>query len=70
MGWEWHNRDRDSKGRWRRTEKTEQLHIRVNVFQRELIRARANARHMDISEYLMDLVTRDLHGAEYVTEEG
>lgn len=62
MGWEWHNRPRDSDGRFtgRREDADCQVHMRCSMRQREEIRNRAFARHMDITEYLLHLVEDDL----------
>ncbi len=73
MGWEWHNRQRTTHGTWARSERTERLQLRCTPLQRELIRGRAYARHMDMSEYLLDLVNRDMLRERYgidLTESG
>ena len=59
MGWEYHNRKRTPHGTWARTDRTERLQIRCTHLERELIRSRAYARQMDMSEYMLSLVQRD-----------
>lgn len=63
MGWEWHNRERDRCGQFAggREMLNCQVHIRCTKAQRESIRARAFAQQKDITEYLLDLVDRDIH---------
>ena len=68
MGWEWHNRERDRKGRFTGERRTEQLHIRVSEQELERIRAYANAEQMDISEYILTLVKRDQLRIQYGIE--
>ena len=65
MGWEYHNRERGKGGRFASTGRYAQLHLWCNSWEKELIRARASARHMSMSEYLLDLVHRD-----HITEDG
>lgn len=60
MGWEYHNRARDARGRWERCDKVERLQIRCTTKQYEQIRGRAYARRQSISEYMLDLVRRDM----------
>lgn len=60
IGWEYHNRQRGKKGRFAETGRTEQLHVWCTPLQYALIRGRAGARQMSISEYITDLVRRDL----------
>ena len=38
MGWEWHDRKRDARGRWANLGKCEQIHIRCTVREWEMIR--------------------------------
>ena len=68
MGWEYHNRERDERGRFASTGKTVLLRVRCTPSGYEIIRGRAYARHMCISAYILDLVQRDLmrelHGIE------
>ena len=59
MGWEWHNRKRTRKGTWAEQGKTEQLHIRCTLREKELLRATANSAQMDVSEYVLRLVEED-----------
>lgn len=71
MGWEYHNRQRSSKGRFLPLNKTEQIHIRCSARQRDLIMGRAAARQMNMSEYILDLIQRDLFQVQYgITVEG
>ena len=56
MGWEWHNRERDRKGRFDGQRRGAQLHIRVSELEIEQIRAYANSMQMDISEFILWLV--------------
>lgn len=65
MGWEWHNRARDRKGRFDGQHRTEQLHVRVSEKELERIRAFANAEHMNISEYILHLVQMEQLRAQY-----
>lgn len=65
MGWEWHNRQRTSKGTWARMERTERMQLRCTPLERELIRGRAYACQMDMSEYLLSLVQRDVIRERY-----
>ena len=67
MGWEYHNRARGKGGRWGETGRRVQLHLWCSEREKELIRGRALARRMSISEYLTDLVRRDL---QRITEDG
>lgn len=60
MGWEYHNRERDQRGRFAETGKVERLMVRVTHHGYDAIRGRAYARHMSISEYILDLVRRDM----------
>ena len=60
IGWEYHNRQRGKRGRFAQTGRTEQLHVWCTPLQYSLIRGRAGARQMSISEYVTDLVRRDL----------
>ena len=59
MGWEYHDRHRDRKGRFLRLGTEDQIHIRCTPTAHALIQARAYARHMDITGYILDLVKRD-----------
>lgn len=59
MGWEYHNRQRTPRGTWARSDRTERMQIRCTPLEREMIRGRAYARHMDMTEYLLSLVQRD-----------
>lgn len=66
MGWEWHNRERNRKGRfYGGDEKDRRLQIRCTYRQYEQIRGRSYARHMSISEYILDLVQRDMMRETY-----
>ena len=68
MGWEWHNRQRDRRGRFDGLHRSEQLHIRVSELELEQIRAYANSQQQTISEYILDLVQRDQLRAQYGIE--
>lgn len=71
MGWEYHNRERGKNGRFASTERYAQLHLWCTALEKETIRGRAHARHMSMSEYLLDLVRRDIFRTEYgITVEG
>ena len=71
MGWEYHNRQRDCRGRFKPLHKTDRVQIRCTDRQRAEIQARANARFMTMSEYLLDLVQRDLLRDRYdITVDG
>ena len=59
MGWEYHDRHRDRRGRFLRLGTDEQIHIRCTPEDHALIQARAYARRMDITAYIMDLVKHD-----------
>ncbi len=65
MGWEWHDRARDRRGRFADGGKRAQLHVRCTEAQLVRIAARATARKMTISAYVLELVRRDLLGAYY-----
>ena len=65
MGWEYHNRHRSSKGRFMPLQKTERIQLRCTARQRDLIAGRAAARFLTMSEYLLDLVQRDLLREQY-----
>lgn len=60
MGWEYHNRNRDERGRFERTDKADRLQIRCTAQQYEHIRGRAYARQKSISEYVLDLIRVDM----------
>lgn len=60
MGWEYHNRERTQRGRWKGGEvKSATLKVRCTDTTYEQIRAQAYASKMSISEYVLDLVARD-----------
>lgn len=65
MGWEWHDRARDRRGRFTFTGKRAQLHVRCTEAQLGRIQARATARRMTISAYVLELVQRDMLGELY-----
>ena len=60
MGWEYHNRERTKKGTWASQDKTRMLTIRCTPIELETIRGRSYAKQMSMSEYMLDLVKRDL----------
>ena len=68
MGWEYHERARDMDGRFMNQGKTARVQFRVTEQQHAAIRARATARSMDVTAYLIDLVQRDMIQAEYGIE--
>ena len=63
MGWEYHNRQRKEDGTWRDRRKAARISVRVSFMERELIRGRAYARSMSVSEYILFLVEQDRHRA-------
>lgn len=65
MGWEYHNRKRTKKGTWAEQDRVNMMTIRCTPIEYETIRGRAYARHMSISEYMRDLVQRDLYRYHY-----
>ena len=65
MGWEWHDRERDRRGRFAMMGKRAQLHVRCTDAQLGRIQARAIARRMTISAYVLELVQRDMLGELY-----
>ena len=65
MGWEWHDRERDRRGRFAETGKRAQLHVRCTEAQLMRIAARATARRTTISAYVLELVQRDMLGELY-----
>lgn len=60
MGWEYHNRERDERGRWARSGKNDRLQVRCTDKQYEQIRGRAYARQQSISEYVLELIQLDM----------
>ena len=68
IGWEYHNRQRGKRGRFAATGCTEQLHIWVTPHIIAAIRGRAAARQMSISEYIGNLVQRDLERREITVD--
>lgn len=60
VGWEYHNRQRGKRGRFAQTGRTEQLHVWCTPLMLAYIKGRAGVRQMSISEYVTDLVRRDL----------
>lgn len=58
MGWEWHNRRRDSYGRFSADRRgrfrgnTAQIHIRWKPEQADFVRAKARENCMEIGEYI------------------
>lgn len=69
MGWEWHNRDR-KEGRFRSSGMEVRLRVCVTPQQYNQIVGRAYARQMSISEYIRDLVQRDMLQARYGIDPG
>ena len=65
MGWEFHNRARGKRGRFSTTERWAQVHLWCTTIEKEAIRGRAHARQMSMSQYLLDLVQRDLLREQY-----
>lgn len=65
MGWEWHDRDRGSHGRFAGEGGQTQIHLRCTPEARERIRNRATALQMDITGYLLGLVNRDIISTNY-----
>ena len=62
MGWEYHNRHRNTDGSFAayKHRRTAQIHVRCTPFQRDMIRARALARQQDMNEYILELIRKDL----------
>lgn len=65
MGWEYHNRERTPRGTWAQKDRVRMMTIRLTPIEYETIRGRAYARQMSISEYMRDLVQRDLYRYHY-----
>lgn len=61
MGWEYHDRKRTYHGVWADECKRHRVVVRVSYMDQELIRARAYARNMCISQYILSLVHADRH---------
>ena len=68
MGWEYHNRQRTEHGTFEHQDKSRALHVRCTPLEYETIRGRAYARKLSISEYIIDLVKRDLLRVRYDLE--
>lgn len=60
MGWEYHNRERDTYGRFsgrgKRLANSAQLHIRLTPKQAKFIRAKAIANRMEIAAYVWAVI--------------
>lgn len=60
MGWEYHNRERDTYGRFsgrgKRLANSAQLHMRMTPKQAKFIRAKAIANRMEISEFVWAVI--------------
>lgn len=65
MGWEWHERRRDTDGKFMTCDAHYQLHVRVTWQQFQFIRGRAYARQLSLSDYIRDLIRRDLMHGRY-----
>lgn len=61
MGWEFHDRKRTYHGVWADQKKRHRVVVRVSFMDLELIRARAYAKNMCISQYIISLVHADRH---------
>lgn len=59
MGWEYHDRRRTPRGNWADQHKRHRISIRVTFVDLEIIRGRAYARQMSITDYIMHLVYAD-----------
>lgn len=62
MGWEYHDRKRNSDGTWSQENKSRRIGIRVDDMTLGLIRGRAYARGQSMTGYILDLVRRDQLG--------
>ena len=60
MGWEYHDRERTRRGTWADQQKRYRISVRLSAIELELIRGRAYARQMSMSNYIMSLVNDDL----------
>ena len=60
LGWEYHNRKRTERGTWADQSKHYRISVRLSNIQLQLIRGRAYARSMSMSEYIMSLIDADL----------
>lgn len=58
MGWEYHNRQRGSAGRYvaYMHRRTTQMHLRMKPKQAEIIRNQAIKNHMGLSEYVLHCI--------------
>ena len=54
MGLEWHNRQRDSQGRFESSHKTDQIHAYCYPWQADQIRAAALRNGMEICEFVIE----------------
>lgn len=59
MGWEYHDRKRTYHGVWADQKKRHRIVVRVSYMDLELTRARAYARNMSISDYVLSLIRAD-----------
>lgn len=59
MGWEFHDRKRDEKGRFSEEIKDYQLHIRCSWEIAEYVRHAARAERMSMTDFLIALIRED-----------
>ena len=70
MGWEWHNRPHDEKGRWlkKHARGKVDVHIRIDRAAADRLRDRAAGQHMEIGEYLEAVLQRTWSAEERANE--
>lgn len=69
MGWEFHDRKRDERGRWASTGRTVVIKVRVTPDAHALISGMAYSNGKCISSYIQDLIKRDLIQTLYGIED-
>ena len=70
MGWEWHNRPHDNKGRWlkKHARGKVDVHIRIDRAAADRMRETAAGQHMEIGEYLEAVLQREWSAEERADE--
>lgn len=70
MGWEYHNRPRDDKGRWTRKHQHRRvdLHLMVTPLLYDEIKAECRYRHEEMSEYVSRVLRERIEADEAAEE--
>ena len=70
MGWEWHNRPHDNRGRWlkKHARGKVDVHIRIDRAAADRMRETAAGQHMEIGEYLEAVLHREWSAEERADE--